>query len=133
MSASLAALSAPLADTTLAGFSVFSLLLAGIVGAAILMVVFGLTSKSDEVDEVTRRLERYSDPNRVVDTTETNPGRRGHGYYGAGPVGSGCGGCEMGSGCGGCGMSACASCGGGGRHRVGHRGHRGGRCGRGCR
>ena len=61
--------------------------------------------------DLVRYLERYSDPNRAVEFTESNPGRRHHG-------GGGC---------------ATVSCG-GGRHHRGHRGgcHRGG-CGGGCR
>ena len=72
--------------------------------------------------DLVRYLERYSDPNRVVEFTESNPGRR-HGGGG----GCGYGGCGGGRG----GYATCGSCGGGcgGRH---HRGHRGGRCGR-CR
>jgi hypothetical protein len=67
--------------------------------------------------DLVRYLERYSDPNRVVEFTESNPGRRHHG-------GSGC---STGS-CGG--YASCGSCGGGRHHRGGR--HRGG-CGRGCR
>jgi hypothetical protein len=93
--------------------------------------------------DLVRYLERYSDPNHVFQSTETNPSRRGTssagyqygsypsggytygaspagGYaYGAYPSGGGCGGgmcmtCGGGGGCGSCG---------GGRHH-GHRGHR---------
>jgi len=77
--------------------------------------------------DLVRYLERYSDPNRVVEFTESNPGRRHHG----GGCGDGCGG-YVGCGGGSCGgYATCGSCGGcGGRH---HRGHRGGRCGGRCR
>jgi hypothetical protein len=69
--------------------------------------------------DLVRYLERYGDPNRVVEFTESNPGRRHQG--------GGCGGYSCGTGyCGG--YASCGGCG-GGRH---HRGHRGG-CGRRCR
>ncbi len=75
--------------------------------------------------DLVRYLERYSDPNRAVEFTESNPGRRRHG----GGCGD-CGGCgmECGTGCGG----ACyGGCGGGRHHRGGRHcggGRRGGRC-----
>ena len=84
--------------------------------------------------DLVRYLERYSDPNRVVEFTESNPGRRhgggGGGCYGGGCGGGGCGG-YVGCATGGCGgYATCGSGGGCGGGR--HRGHRGGRCGR-CR
>jgi hypothetical protein len=78
--------------------------------------------------DLVRYLERYSDPNRAVEFTESNPGRRHHG-------GGGCATVSCGGGCGG--YATCGTCGGGcggGRHHRGHRSgcHRGG-CGGGCR
>jgi len=55
-------LAAPLSEsTTFQGFSVSSLLLAGIAGAAVLLMVFGVIARAPQVDEVTRRLERYAE------------------------------------------------------------------------
>ena len=44
------------------GVPVMSLLIAAVAAGAMLLVVMGLTNKAPEVDEVTRRLERYADP-----------------------------------------------------------------------
>jgi tight adherence protein B len=55
------ALSLPADMPTLGGFSVGSLLLSVIGGLAVLLVVFGLASGKGEVDDITRRLERYAE------------------------------------------------------------------------
>jgi hypothetical protein len=88
-----------------------------------------------------RYLQKFSDPQRPVLTTETNPPAVQSTYYLVGSMGlqAGCttcgGGTAMGgcSSCGGCGDMGCSISCGGRHHRMGHRG---GRCGggrRGCR
>jgi hypothetical protein len=62
--------------------------------------------------DLVRYLQRYSDPNRVVEFTESNPGRRHKGAA----VSS----CSSGS-CGTCGSCGGGSCGGGRRHHRGCR------------
>jgi hypothetical protein len=81
--------------------------------------------------DLVRYLERYSDPNRTVEFTESNPGRRhGGGYAYGGGCGGGCGGYSGGCYGGGCGTACSSGCGGGRHHRGGRcgGGHRGGRC-----
>jgi tight adherence protein B len=57
----MSAFSLPTALPTVAGFNAGSLLLSVIAGLAVLLVAFGLASGRGEVDEVTRRLERYAE------------------------------------------------------------------------
>ena len=83
--------------------------------------------------DLERYLARYSDPNRVVEFTESNPGHRRGSACGGGCGGSPCTTASCGT-CGGCG-SACGTCSGGRHHRARRAGcgHRGGRRGgRGC-
>jgi tight adherence protein B len=67
------ALSLPADMPTLGGFSVGSLLLSVIGGLAVLLVVFGLASSKGEVDDITRRLERYADVNEPGESREKKP------------------------------------------------------------
>ena len=56
-------LAAALADSIKVGnFDLLYVLLAGVAGAAILLVVMGLKPGADKPDEISQRLERYSDP-----------------------------------------------------------------------
>lgn len=55
------AVSLPAALPTVGGFNLGSLLLAVIAGLAVLLVAFGLSSGGGEVDDITRRLERYAE------------------------------------------------------------------------
>jgi hypothetical protein len=75
--------------------------------------------------DLVRYLERYSDPDRVVEFTESNPGHR-HGGHGCATSSCGtCGGCA----------TTCGTCSGGRHHRERHHrgcGHRGGRHRGGC-
>ncbi len=48
------------------GFNVLVLMLSGIVVLAVMLVFFGLTAREAPVDEITMRLERYSDTNTGV-------------------------------------------------------------------
>jgi tight adherence protein B len=65
---------APLADTpSVGGISVLALLCAGIGGLAVLLVVLGVARRPQEMDDITRRLERYSDP----DVVQSKGGKRG--------------------------------------------------------
>ena len=47
------------------GVPLTSFILAAVAAGAMLLVVLGITSKAPEVDEVTRRLERYADPDMM--------------------------------------------------------------------
>ncbi len=67
------ALSLPADLPTLAGFNVGSLLLAVIAGLAVMLVVFGLSSGGGEVDDITRRLERYAELGDPSETRERKP------------------------------------------------------------
>jgi tight adherence protein B len=55
------ALSLPADLPMVAGFNLGALLLAVIAGLAVMLVVFGLSSGGGEVDDITRRLERYAE------------------------------------------------------------------------
>jgi tight adherence protein B len=60
-------LAAPLgAIGSLGGYNILTLLLAGIVVVAVLLVFLGLTSREPQMDEISMRLERYSDSTAVV-------------------------------------------------------------------
>ena len=67
------ALSLPADLPSVGGFSVGSLLLSVIAGLAVMLVVFGLASGRGEVDDITRRLERYADLNEPGETREKKP------------------------------------------------------------
>jgi tight adherence protein B len=59
---SLLSAAGPLADApVVGGFNSISLVLAGIAGLAVLLVVLGMASRPQEIDDITRRLERYAD------------------------------------------------------------------------
>jgi tight adherence protein B len=56
-------LAAALADSIKVGnFDLLYVLLAGVAGAAVLLVVMGLQGGADKPDEISMRLERYADP-----------------------------------------------------------------------
>lgn len=64
---------APLANTpSVDGVSVLALLCAGIGGLAVLLVVLGLGSRPKDMDDISRRLERYADR----DVVQGGGGRR---------------------------------------------------------
>jgi tight adherence protein B len=67
------ALSLPADLPTVAGFSIGPLLLSVIGGLAVLLVVFGLTSGKGEVDDITRRLERYAEIGDGAEAKEKKP------------------------------------------------------------
>ncbi|TMD00852.1 MAG: hypothetical protein E6J03_11670 [Chloroflexi bacterium] len=67
------ALSLPADLPSFGGFSVGSLLLSVIAGLAVMLVVFGLASGRGEVDDITRRLERYADLNEPGEAREKKP------------------------------------------------------------
>jgi tight adherence protein B len=67
------ALSLPADMPTVAGFNVGSLLLAVIAGLAVLVAVFGLASGRGEVDDITRRLERYAEIGESPEAREKKP------------------------------------------------------------
>jgi tight adherence protein B len=58
---------------TVAGFNLGSLLLAVIAGLAVLLVVFGLSAGKGEVDDITRRLERYAEIGDPAESRERRP------------------------------------------------------------
>jgi len=58
---------------TVAGFNLGSLLLAVIAGLAVMLVVFGLSSQKGDVDDITRRLERYAEIGDGAETRERRP------------------------------------------------------------
>ncbi|HET9052463.1 MAG TPA: type II secretion system F family protein [Candidatus Dormibacteraeota bacterium] len=58
---SLVPAAAPLADVMVGGINVISLILAGIAGLAVLLAVLAGARRPQEVDDITRRLERYAD------------------------------------------------------------------------
>ena len=60
-------LAAPLGDIgSLGGHNILALLLSGIVVVSVLLVFLGLTSREPQLDEISMRLERYSDTTAVV-------------------------------------------------------------------
>ena len=66
--------SLPAALPTVAGLNLGSLLLAVIAGLAVMLVVFGLSSgRGGEVDDITRRLERYAELGDSAETRERKP------------------------------------------------------------
>jgi tight adherence protein B len=67
------ALSLPADLPVVAGFNLGSLLLAVIAGLAVMLVVFGLSAGSGEVDDITRRLERYAELGDQTETRERRP------------------------------------------------------------
>ncbi|HEY2704690.1 MAG TPA: type II secretion system F family protein [Candidatus Dormibacteraeota bacterium] len=68
------ALTLPADLPTVAGFNIGSLLLAVIAGMAVMLVVFGLSSaKGGDVDDITRRLERYAEIGDPVEARERKP------------------------------------------------------------
>jgi tight adherence protein B len=58
---------------TVAGFNLGSLLLAVIAGLAVMLVVFGLSAGKGEVDDITRRLERYAEIGDPAESRERRP------------------------------------------------------------
>ncbi|HEX3607517.1 MAG TPA: type II secretion system F family protein [Candidatus Dormibacteraeota bacterium] len=58
---------------TVAGFNLGSLLLAVIAGLAVMLVVFGLSAGKGEVDDITRRLERYAEIGEPAESRERRP------------------------------------------------------------
>jgi tight adherence protein B len=67
------ALSLPADLPVVAGFNLGSLLLAVIAGLAVMLVVFGLSAGRGEVDDITRRLERYAELSDPAETRERRP------------------------------------------------------------
>jgi len=67
------ALSLPADLPVVAGFNLGSLLLAVIAGLAVMLVVFGLSARRGEVDDITRRLERYAELGDQTETRERRP------------------------------------------------------------
>src|SRR2546421_1087553 len=68
-------LSSALADTvSVGGYSVVTLALGVIAAAAVMLVVFGLTSRANPADEVARRLERYAELGEGGDATRRRRG-----------------------------------------------------------
>jgi len=61
---------------TVAGIPITSLLIAAVAAGAMLLVVLGLTSQPAEVDEVTRRLERYADSTSTSGGSAAGPRSR---------------------------------------------------------
>jgi tight adherence protein B len=67
------ALSLPADLPMVAGFNLGSLLLAVIAGLAVMLVVFGLSAGGGEVDDITRRLERYAELSDPTEKRERRP------------------------------------------------------------
>jgi tight adherence protein B len=67
------ALSLPADLPVVAGFNLGSLLLAVIAGLAVMLVVFGLSAGGGEVDDITRRLERYAELSDPTEKRERRP------------------------------------------------------------
>ena len=67
------ALSLPADLPTVGGFGLGPLLLSVIAGLAVMLVVFGLASGRGEVDDITRRLERYAEIGDSTEAREKKP------------------------------------------------------------
>lgn len=67
------AASLPAALPSVAGFNLGSLLLAVIAGLAVLLAVFGLSAGRGEIDDITRRLERYAELGDGAEARERKP------------------------------------------------------------
>jgi tight adherence protein B len=60
---------------TLAGYNVVNLALGVVAGLAVMLIVFGLTTRPNEADEVSKRLERYAE---LGDAAQPTTARRGN-------------------------------------------------------